>query len=190
MPTQSTWVGKMVRLRQTQRPADKASWKEFFYSGELQVTNGEVETDNQEWIDQLLFRGFTVVDENMPTDVKIFGDVYADEGAQPMGTQVVEADTDLTPVEEAKDQETVDADESGGDSEHGTVAVNEPVNDADDESNDEPSESVLNESTDDDVAVEEDANVGNDEQPKDDTSLEDLMQSALTGPRPRLMRKE
>jgi hypothetical protein len=52
-----------MKLKQTSNPADKASWTEHFYTGKLQVKNGEVETDNLVWASLLQGRGFTVVED-------------------------------------------------------------------------------------------------------------------------------
>lgn len=61
MRIRSSEIGKMVKLRQTAQPADKASWTEHFYSGELKVKNGRVETDNNVWVELLQQRGFSIV---------------------------------------------------------------------------------------------------------------------------------
>lgn len=52
-----------MRLRQVHSPADQASWVEQFYSGHLNVVNGIVETENPDWILQLLDRGFREIEE-------------------------------------------------------------------------------------------------------------------------------
>jgi hypothetical protein len=65
----------MVRLRQTQSPAQKANWTEYFYSGELKVVNGEVETDNEIWVHQLLARGFSEVNDDTPETTEVLGEV-------------------------------------------------------------------------------------------------------------------
>lgn len=53
-----------MKLRQTLAPAPFASWKEYFYDGELQIVGGEVETDNQRYIQILLSRGFSIVNDD------------------------------------------------------------------------------------------------------------------------------
>jgi hypothetical protein len=54
-----------MRLRQTLAPAPQSSWTEYFYAGELKVVNGEVETDNPSFIENLLSRGFTPVEDEV-----------------------------------------------------------------------------------------------------------------------------
>ena len=77
-------------MRQVDRPAQQANWTEYFYEGELKVVNGETETDNQVWIDQLLVRGFRNVEE-IPQDVKVYGEVRTEDSVEPLGTQVARA---------------------------------------------------------------------------------------------------
>lgn len=108
----------MVRLRQTVRPAPQANWTEHFYSGALKVVGGETETDNQNWIDQLLGRGFTIVDGDQE-QVETLGEVSFDKPVEPQGTQVVEADTE---IKTEKEPEVVAVDESRYNEE--TEAVN------------------------------------------------------------------
>lgn len=57
-----------MRLVQTLAPAPNASWIEFFYTGELKVVNGEVETDNPTFIEALKLRGFSVVEKEGERD--------------------------------------------------------------------------------------------------------------------------
>lgn len=54
-----------MKLRQTLAPAPHSSWTEYFYAGELRVVNGEVETDNPSFIENLLSRGFTPVEDEV-----------------------------------------------------------------------------------------------------------------------------
>ncbi len=79
-------------MRQVNSPAGQANWSEHFYSGELKVVNGEVETDNETWIGLLYDRGFRPVDEKTEGTV---GEVCQEESVEPLGTQVAaQADTE------------------------------------------------------------------------------------------------
>jgi hypothetical protein len=59
----------MVQLRQTAIPGDQASWREEFYTGHLKVVNGVVETDNPKWIEELRYRGFSIIEEVEPETI-------------------------------------------------------------------------------------------------------------------------
>lgn len=140
-----------MRLRQVQRPANQASWTEHFYSGFLRVTNGEVETDNQDWINQLKFRGFKDVDE-IPEDMNILGKVRYEESVKPQGTQVVTVDTELPDREETQE----DNDEMVVESPHEpTYAEPDLVEESSDaESNEELETAVQEEKKDDDFLAD------------------------------------
>jgi hypothetical protein len=73
----------MPRLRQTQSPAQRANWTEYFYSGELKVVNGEVETDNENWVHQLLARGFSEVNDDTLDNVEVLGEVVKEPEVEP-----------------------------------------------------------------------------------------------------------
>lgn len=79
-----------MRLRQVMFPAEKATWIEYFYSGELKVENNEVETDNPDWIATLIAaRGFRPVDElESEEEVQVLGDVYSEKEHEPLGTDI------------------------------------------------------------------------------------------------------
>jgi hypothetical protein len=97
----------MVKLRQTQRPAAQASWVEHFYSGAVQVVNGEVELpDNKiDWINQLRGRGYTIIDGEAATPTETVPDsaqserieeiVENTEPFEPLGTQTVDVTTEI-----------------------------------------------------------------------------------------------
>jgi hypothetical protein len=91
-----------MKLRQVHSPAAQAFWIEHFYNGELKVVNGEVETDNQTWINLLYQRGFRPIDE-VNEEFETVGEVYVDEGVEPLGTQIA------AQVENECDQEKIDA---------------------------------------------------------------------------------
>lgn len=54
-----------MKLRQTLAPAPFANWVEYFYDGELKVVGGETETDNQRYIEVLLSRGFSPINDEV-----------------------------------------------------------------------------------------------------------------------------
>lgn len=92
----------MAKLRQVQRPGEKANWTEFFYSGELKVVQNETETDNLDWINQLRFRGFEVIGEeqatppeDVPMNPQLEETIHNDEPVVPLGTQTVDEDTEI-----------------------------------------------------------------------------------------------
>ena len=47
-------------------PDIKDTWYEEFYTGRLRVVNGIAETDNQDWINTLAFRGYVPYVETAP----------------------------------------------------------------------------------------------------------------------------
>ncbi len=113
----------MARLRQVASPAQRGNWVEYFYSGQLQVVNGETETENQEWINQLLGRGFQVIEET-PTEVPqsqgvsafsanadedTLGEVRVEESAQPLGTQIANEIAEVPSENEVMAGETATA---------------------------------------------------------------------------------
>lgn len=61
-------VDEVVKLRQRDNPADKASWTEHFYDGKVKVTNGTVDTDNLVYVGLLQQRGFRIVDDAAAAD--------------------------------------------------------------------------------------------------------------------------
>lgn len=85
----------MAKLRQTANPADKASWTEHFYTGKLNVVDGEVETDNPVWVELLRQRGFSVVgdDATAATETRV-------EELEQLRGAIESAETTDTPPEQ------------------------------------------------------------------------------------------
>ena len=110
-----------MRLRQVNSPASKAQWSEHFYNGELKVVNGEVETDNETWINLLYERGFRPIDEVEKVEEIVFGEVTQEEPVEPLGTQIAaQADTES---EQERVTELIEESEKGTE----TVQEKEPV---------------------------------------------------------------
>ena len=156
----------MARLRQVARPASQANWTEHFYSGELHVRGGECETDNENWINQLLGRGYVVVDETQQEDA-------SDEEPS-----AVEVTVEETVVEEPQEEQPVE--EPSEEPVEATPSEEEPTTDlvVEDASEDVPEVAEVEE------AVEEprEADVG--------PSLEELMQQTLSEPKPKRSRRK
>jgi len=112
----------MVKLRQVNSPASRAAWTEPFYSGELKVVNGETETDNPEWINQLRGRGYVIVEEEteevpQSEGVSEFatvpeedaGEVYVEQPFVPLSTQTVDEIAEVPSENEVMAGETATA---------------------------------------------------------------------------------
>lgn len=156
-----------MKLRQVNTPANKAAWTEHFYNGELKVVNGEVETDNENWINLLLQRGFRPADEVKESSV--FGEVYQEEQPEPLGTQVatkVENECDQEHIEELI-EESREAEKEQEDT-SATIHEDSPKDTPSDVEDVPSMESVMQPS-----------------EEKDPFSLENLMGDALRVPKPR-----
>ena len=153
-----------MRLRQVNTPASRAAWTEHFYGGELKVVNGEVETDNQNWITQLLQRGFRPIEE--AEDTQNFGEVYQEKQPEPLGTQIaaqVENECDQQKIEELV-EESREVEETKEEDTSATIKEDTPNSVEDVPSHD---------------------NMMQPNQEKDPFSLENLMGDALRVPKPR-----
>jgi hypothetical protein len=126
-----------MKLRQTQRAAAQADWTEHFYSGAVKVVKGEVDVPDEkfEWINQLKYRGFTEVDaEPAPTpevediDPQLEETIHNDEPFEPLGTQVVDEDTEIPSEiqEEAEPSVQAELEETTEESAEGTSDEEQP----------------------------------------------------------------
>lgn len=187
-----------MRLRQVDRPAGLANWKEYFYSGELLVVSGETETDNEDWILQLRQRGFRPIDE-IAENARAEGNVYTTGQTEPLGTQVATKAPDdaLRLVEESKsaepqDRETTETvDQDSDPSQEETLPVESepdeptaffPVEDTPQEETEEAS--------DEEQEPEEDAAPQKDEAPSLEGLMNDVFERTPPPPKPKRARRK